>query len=261
MRHYIKTIAKNGLPILWAYFAWMKRYGKHPDRYPLELRYRKLRKLVRSVILDLNVEFHVEGLENIPDEPYYLVSNHISFLDPLTYMCVLEKPISFVAKKESEKMPFVGLCVKILNGLFINREDIKESLKTMMTLAENLTKKTCNWSIFPEGTRNSDHMSLCSEFHHGSFRGAARTNTPILPVAIHGTNRVLKTKPEYKKFPVFIKFLPPVMPEVYDNMNTKDIAKMAQNSIQKAISFDLRIKDHQYMSSHYKKKYRFNSAD
>ena len=104
MRHYIKTIAKNGLPILWAYFAWMKRYGKHPDRYPLELRYRKLRKLVRSVILDLNVEFHVEGLENIPDEPYYLVSNHISFLDPLTYMCVLEKPISFVAKKESEKM-------------------------------------------------------------------------------------------------------------------------------------------------------------
>ena len=261
MLHYIKAIFFQGIPILWAYITWMKRYSKHPDRYPLALRYKKLSKLTRAVAKSLNVEFHIEGLENIPNEPYYLVANHLSFFDPLAFVCVLDKPISFVAKMESEKMPFVGLAVKILNGLFINRDDIKESLKTMMTLTDNLQEKTRNWSIFPEGKRNFDQMALCSEFHHGTFRSATRTNTPILPAAIFGTSRVLQTKPEYKKFPIFIKFLPPVLPHQYENMNTKDIAKSIQDSIQRTISFDLRLKDHEYMSKRYPRKYRFNHND
>ena len=42
-------------------------------------------------------------------------------------------------------------------------------------------------------------------------------------------------------------------------MNTKDIAKMVQNSIQKAISFDCELKIIIYGVT--KEKYRFNSAD
>ena len=52
------------------------------------------------------MEFHIEGLENIPNEPYYLVANHLSFFDPLAFVCVLDKPITFVAKMESEKNAF-----------------------------------------------------------------------------------------------------------------------------------------------------------
>ena len=59
----------------------------------------------------------------------------------------------------------------------------------MRTLAENLTKKTCNWSISGRDEK-SDHMSLCSEFHTEGFRGAGELILPVLPVAIHGTNRV-----------------------------------------------------------------------
>ncbi|HNX16088.1 MAG TPA: lysophospholipid acyltransferase family protein [Bacilli bacterium] len=261
MLHYFKAIFLRGIAILWAYLTWMKRYSKHPDRYPISMRYKKLAKLVRSVAKSLNVEFHVEGQEYILNEPFYLVSNHLSSFDPLAFMCVLDQPTSFIAKIETKKMPFVGLCIKILNGLFIDRDDIKQSLKTMMTLTEFLQDKSRNWMIFPEGKRNFDQMALCSEFHHGTFRAATRTNTPILPAAIFGTPRVLHTKPEYKKYPIFIKFLPPLMPSEYENMSTREIAKQIQDTVQKEVSFHLRIIDHQYMSKRYMKKYRFNRID
>lgn len=261
MRHYIKAIFFQGIPILWAYFTWMIRYAKHPDRYPISLRYRRLAKLVRHVAKSLNVEFHVEGQENILEEPFYLVSNHLSSFDPLAFVCVIDQPTSFVAKIESEKMPFVGLCVKILNGLFIDRDDIKQSLKTMMKLTDNLNDRSRNWVIFPEGKRNTDQMALCSEFHHGTFKAAIRSNTPIVPAAIYGTPRVLHLNPEYKKYPIFIQFLKPIKPEEYANLSTKDIAANVQEQIQRAVSFHLREIDHAYLSKKYPKKYRFNHND
>ena len=120
-----------------------------------------------------------------------------------------------------------------------------------------INKGDKKWIIFPEGTRNKDPLNNLHPFHHGSFKAAVKANVPIVPVAIYGTQRIFKLKPQYKKYPIHIQYLKPLMPEEYKDMKTPEIAKMVEERIEQAISFDLRKKDHLEMAK-IDKKYRFN---
>lgn len=256
--HYGKAVLTTGVPILWDYFAWMRKYAKHPEKYPIEKRFKKVQSLLQRLSRGFNVRYIVEGKENIPSEVSCLISNHLSAYDPVALICVMDNPVTFVAKKELEKSPFIAKIITGIEGLFLDREDLKQSLRIMMKVEDDLkNKKDKNWIIFPEGTRNHDPMANLKEFHHGTFRPAVKANVPIVPVAIYGTFRVLKRKPRYKKYPVFIKFLKPIYPEEYKDLKTPEIAKICQERIEQAISFDLKIKDHKEMPK-ITKKYKFN---
>ena len=256
--HYGKAVLVAGGPILWDYFAWMRKYAKHPEKYPFEIRYKKMQKLLQLLSKGFNVTYHVEGLEKLPKETSYIVCNHLSAYDPVALISVIDKPCTFVAKKELEKKPFAGKAIKDIEGLFLDRKDLKQSLRVMMKVEEDLKKeKNKDWIIFPEGTRNHDQMKNLKEFHHGTFRPAVKAGVPIVPVAMYGTFRVLKKKPAYKQYPVFIKFLDPIYPEQYKDMKTQEIALLCQEKIEQALSYDLRMKDHLEMAK-ITKKYRFN---
>ena len=260
MFHYTKAVLKVGFPVLFAYFAWLKRYSLHPEKYPFEKRFRKLQKLVKKVTKALQVELIIEGEENIPDDiPSFFTPNHLSFYDPLAFVAISKHPCTFISKIEIKKYPFVGTAVKSIQGLFMDRNDLKQSLKTMMKMEETFIEKEKSWVVFPEGTRRKDHMMVLRDFHHGTFRAPTRAKLPIVPVAIYGTFRILKIKPQYKKYPVFIKFLKPIYSQEYESMTTIDVAKRIQNDIQKEISFNLRRKDFEYMNK-VCKKYKFNSS-
>ena len=256
--HYGKAVCVAGGAIIWDYFAWMRKYAKHPEKYPFSVRYKKVQKLLQRLSRGFNVDFHVEGLEKLPEETSCIVSNHLSAYDPVSLIAVMDKPCTFVAKKELLNKPFAGKIIKGIDGEFIDRDDLKQSLRLMMKVEDDLKNhKEKNWIIYPEGTRNRDPMKNVKEFHHGTFRPAVKANVPIIPVATYGTFRVLKRKPAYKKYPVWIKFLDPIYPEDYKDMKTPEIAKMVEERIEQAISFDLRKKDHVEMAK-IDKKYRFN---
>lgn len=257
MFHFTKAVLKAGGPIIGSYFAWMRKYAKHPDKYPFEERFGKVKKILTKVSNSLAVDYYVEGLEFLPEETCCLVCNHLSALDPVALIINLKKPCTFVGKKELLKRPFIG---KIMTGLecqFIDRDDLKQSLRVMMKVEEDLKKRQRDWIIFPEGTRNKDEMHNLGEFHHGTFRPAFKAGVPIVPIALYGSFRALKEKPQFKRYPVFMKILKPIYPEEYQNMSTQEIALKVQNEIEKAVSYDLRKKDHEYMVKH-AKKYRFN---
>lgn len=55
--------------------------------------------------------------------------------------------------------------------------------------------------------------------------------TPIIPVSIYGTQRILSIKHYLKKYPVYIKFGKPVMPEEYENIPSVDLADKFRNEI------------------------------
>ena len=258
MFHFTKCVLKVGPTIIFDYFAWMNKYDKHPEKYDIEIRYKKLHRLMQKMSRGFNVTYHVEGLEKLPKEAYCLVANHISNFDPLALISIIDRPCTFVAKKELIKKPFIGKIIRDIDGLFIDRKDLKQSLRMMMKVEEDFKKnKNKNWIIFPEGTRNKDQMANIKEFHHGTFRPAVKAGVPIVPVAIYGTFRILNIKPQFKKYPVHIKFLDPIYPEEYKDMQTPEIAKITQKRIDKALSFGLRRLDHLEMSKN-EKKYRFN---
>ena len=239
----------------------MRKFGKHPEKYPMSVRYKKVRKLLLALNKSFNVNYFVEGQENIPEETCCFISNHLSAYDPLSLICVMDKPCTFVAKKELENKPFAGKIIKGMGGLFIDRKDLKQSLRIMMQVEEDLkNKKDKNWIIYPEGTRNKDTMLNLKMFHHGTFRPAVKAGVPIVPVATYGTFRVLKGKPNFKKYPVFIKFLKPLYPEDYKDMSTLDIANYVQGLIEKEVDFNLRSKDHLEMKRIGNKNYRYNKV-
>ncbi len=259
MTHYTQAVFQAGVPILWAYFAWMRKFAKHPEKYPEELRYKKLRKLLIRLSNSFNIKYHVDGLENIPEETCCFISNHLSAYDPLALICVLDKPCTFVSKKELEDKPFAGKVIKGMEGLFLDRDDLKQSLRIMMKVEDDLKNvKNKNWIIYPEGTRNKDVMKPLMEFHHGTFRPAYKAKVPIVPVVVYGTFRALKRRPNFKKYPIYIKILKPLYPGDYESMSTQEIAKLTQERIQRVLDFEMRKLDHDEMKKIGNKNYRFN---
>lgn len=244
LKRYFIPISKAGPRIVCNFCFKLKKFSRRPDKYPLKVRYDNARNLVLKVAKDLLVEINVEGRENMPnDQVSCYVGNHLGDFDPFCLFCAFEKPLGFVGKKEIAKFPFIGVFLKSISGEFMDRKDLKQSLKVMGRVEEDLRKQNRDWIIFPEGTRNRDPRKLCLDFHHGTFRAPIRAGVPIVPFVIVGTQRIFKTKPVYKKYPVFIKFLKPIFPEEYKDMTSQEIAAEVKSRIQRTLSFEMRVKD------------------
>ncbi len=259
MLHYSKAIPKFLFPFIGGYLLTIKRIEKHPDKLDNPKRYKKLHRLLKRLSKDLQIDFYVEGEENIFDQITLYTPNHLSFYDPLAFISLFDKPVTFVSKTEIEKYPVIGVCVKYLKGYFLDREDIKQSLIVMNNVQDRLTNGDQSWFIYPEGARNRDPLAKCVDFHYGSYRSAMRAGVPIVPVAVYGTFRALQLRPQYKRYPIFIKYLKPLYPEDYKDMTSKEVAKLCQDQVQREISFNLRRKDAELMSGQ-KKKYKLNGT-
>ena len=259
MFHYTKAVIKVVPRIFTTYFFYLKKWAKNIDKYPRELRFSKMRWISDKIVKALGVDLHVFGLENIPnDTNFFLVSNHMSICDPLPYLMTYQKPMAFVGKIELLKAPFIPTAMKVIESDYIDRDNLRQSLKVMLKVEDDLKKHEKSWMIFPEGTRIRDQMQRVAPFHHGTFRPAVKSGVPIVPAAIYGSFRILKMKPQFKKYPVSISFLKPLTIEQYQNMNTSDIAELMRDNIQREITYHLRPLDHQLMNENKEKNYRFN---
>ena len=78
--------------------------------------------------------------------------------------------MSFVAKKEVMKYPFVGRVLKILDGKTLDRSDLKSQVKTILEIEKSLKNNEIDWLIFPEGKRQKSPYNGILEIHHGTFK-------------------------------------------------------------------------------------------
>ena len=245
--------------LIYSRYTWIRKFAKHPEKYPLDYRYKMVRKTVFKIIKALRIDIHVEGKENLPkDGVFFIAPNHVSSFDPLGFIYSIEKPTTYLAKVEITKIPYVNKVIKGLEGEFINREDIKSSLKNLLKIENQLKNQYQNWVIFPEGTRNRDDKLNVMEFKHGSFRPAKKTGTPIIPACTFGWERVSSLRTKYKRYPVFVKFGKPLYKEDYENMTTEEIAKYCHDEVQKMVAFEARKHDHEYFIKNKEKNYNFN---
>lgn len=259
MFHYSKAALRIGIPLLATYFFTLKRWARHLERYPRERRFVKVRKIVGGISNALQVDITVFGLENLPDTNFCMVSNHMSAFDPIPFMMSYKKPLTFVGKKEILKTPFIPTAMKTVEGVYLDRDNLRQSLKVMLHVEDDLKQGEMSWMIFPEGTRIRDKLLPVADFHHGTFRPAMKAEVPIVPAAIYGSFRVLKKKPQFKRYPVYVSFLKPIMPEDYKGKSTGEVAIEAQNRVQREITYHLRPLDHKNMSEKKEKNYRFDA--
>ena len=132
----------------------------------------------------------VIGEENIPkDRNVLFISNHQSDFDIALFMAKIPKPAGFMAKIELAKIPVIKSWMDNIHCVFMDRSDMKQSVKAIMNGIPNL-KNGYSMVIFPEGTRSkSDRMG---EFKAGSFKLATKPQIPIVPVTLNGSYKVLE---------------------------------------------------------------------
>lgn len=259
MKHIIKAGARYGLNIIFGNLFYARKYAKHPEKYPLKDRYNKVKKINDNTLKHLGTSITVIGEENIlNDECVCYIPNHLSNLDCMLLLATNKYPIAFVAKKEVKKMFCAGNYLGAIGGEFMDRSDLRQSLKVMQRVEKELTEKQKSWVIFAEGTRNPDNLHSLGEMHHGSFKAAMKAKAPIVPVALYGAFRVIKKRPEHKCYPLLISYLKPIRYEEYEKMTTEEMAKLVRSRIQSEIIYKLRPLDHELMSSSKDENYRFN---
>ncbi len=131
----------------------------------------------------------VSGLDNVsPGRPALVVSNHQSYADiPILYRA-LPVPLRFTAKREIEELPLIGLFMRALGMVFIDRSSPRTAARAVSELGKAL--QCGQWTVvFPEGTRSIN--GVVGPFAAGSFAAAIAGSVEILPVAIAGSGRML----------------------------------------------------------------------
>lgn len=170
----------------------------------------------RVILFICGTKLTVIGEENVPkDEPILYIGNHKSYFDIIITYARCPRLTGYVAKNNMEKVPLLSAWMKRLHCLFINREDVKEALKTILTGIDNI-KNGISMCIFPEGTRNkTDELML--PFKEGSFKMAEKTGCAIIPMAINNSAEILENHfPKVKKTHVVLEYGKPIYPNELD---------------------------------------------
>lgn len=166
----------------------------------------------------------VKGQENIPTDTAVLyVGNHRSFFDVVLTLSLFPRITGYVAKKEMNHVPILRLWMKNIHCLFLDRENIKEGLKTILAGVEEV-KNGCSLCIFPEGTRNKVNDSFLP-FHEGSFKIAEKGKVPVVPMVIVNSAAIFEDHlPKVKKATVIISFEKPIYLEELDKDTRKSLS-------------------------------------
>lgn len=177
---------------------------------------------------------HISGLENIPeDRPAVFVINHRSIFDILTVYTFLKKPTGFIAKNSLGKIPLFSYWVKLGNGLFLNRENVREGMKTILTAIDKV-KRGISICIFPEGTRNRDKTkTTLLPFHGGSFKVATKAKAPVVPIVLYNTSAAFEDHfPKISAEDIYIKILPLTETENLTRAEERALPEEIQNAMQ-----------------------------
>lgn len=121
---------------------------------------------------------------------YIITANHQSYFDIFILLAYLPMQFKFIAKKSLFNIPILGLSMKRLGYIPIDRENLRSALKTVKETTEVL-KNNISILLFPEGTRSVN--GKLSSFKKGGLNMFLRLKgAKVLPIAIKGSIEILK---------------------------------------------------------------------
>ncbi len=174
-----------------------------------KLIYELVSKLFVFPIYKFVFKGHLIGRDNIPQkDSFIMVSNHGSLLDPPLLGHALGRNISFMAKAELFRIPFLGFIIKACGAYPVKRGIVdKNTIKT----ACNKLSDDNSIGIFIDGTRQKN--GRVNKPKQGAALLAFKNQKLLLPVAIVNSHRLIRFRcfiPLFSK--IVIKVGKPVQP-------------------------------------------------
>lgn len=215
------------------WFYQIKKYG-NTEKYSEEEAFHFVHRLMGKVCQAGRVDIDAKGMENLPKENgYILFSNHQGLFDSLVFFKTHERPFGIVIKKEMGNVFFVKDIIRLVRGIYIDREDIRQSMKVIRQMSKEVAQGR-NYLIFPEGTR-SKNGNVPGEFKAGTFKSATKAKCPIVPVAIMNSFYPFDSG-SLKRVKVYVRYLTPIYYEEYQGMKTPEIARMVEERVREMIA-------------------------
>lgn len=186
----------------------------------------------RVIMFICGVKLTVKGDENVPkDEPVLYICNHKSYFDIIITYSRCPNLTGYISKDTLGKVPLLNIWMKRLYCLFLDRKDIKQGLKTILT-AIDYVKQGVSMCIFPEGTRNTSE-NLLLPFKAGSFKIAEKTNCTIIPMAITNSADILENHfPKVKPTHVVLQYGKPIHLKDLSKDEQKHLASYVQKDVE-----------------------------
>ncbi|MDH0621687.1 1-acyl-sn-glycerol-3-phosphate acyltransferase [Pseudomonas chengduensis] len=128
----------------------------------------------------VGIRYEVRGLENIPERPCVILSNHQSTWETF-FLSGFFEPLSQVVKRELLRVPFFGWGMALLKPIAIDRSNPKAALKQLAKQGDERLKQGAWVLVFPEGTRIPPGQ--IGKFSRGGTALAVNAGLPVLPIA------------------------------------------------------------------------------
>ncbi len=149
-----------------------------PGRYPLLTSWADFNIWWLKVVC--NLDYCVEGLENIPKQASIVMSNHQSTWETLALKKFFP-PLSWVVKRELLWIPFFGWGLSLLDPIALNRRSGHRALEQLLDQGRKRLLAGRWIIVFPQGTRVAPGTK--KRFKLGGAMIASRTQVPVVPVA------------------------------------------------------------------------------
>ncbi|VBA41658.1 Phosphoserine phosphatase SerB1 [Mycobacterium innocens] len=134
------------------------------------------------------VHLNVIGKENLTAQrPAVFIFNHRNQVDPVIAGALVRDNWVGVGKKELQNDPIMGTLGKLLDGVFVDRDDPVAAVETLHTV-EDRARNGLSIVIAPEGTRLD--TTEVGPFKKGPFRIAMAAGIPIVPIVIRNAEIV-----------------------------------------------------------------------
>lgn len=219
-----------GIPVL--LIEWV--IGKFNPRAKDYSCLRLVQAAFKLIMFAAGTKLTVIGEENVPkDQAVLYVGNHRSYFDVIMTYVRCPRLTGYIAKVEMLRYPLLRDWMKALYCLFLDRDDIKAGLKTILQGIEYI-KNGISICIFPEGTRN--HSDVMLPFKEGSMKMAEKTNCPIIPMAITNSAEIFENHiPFVRRCHVILEYGKPILPGELSKEEKKFLGAYTQQKIQEML--------------------------
>jgi len=176
------------------------------------------------------VRVETNGLNKIDkDKAYIYIPNHLSFFDIFALLAGLPVDFKFIFKEEIMRVPILGWAMRRAGYISISRSSPAKARRSVKQ-AVDMVKNGASLVMFAEGTRSKDgHLQ---PLKRGAFQLAISSGSPIVPIAIKGSNKVMpKGAFKLKKGFITIQLGTPISTVNYERKTMPELIERVTGSL------------------------------